>query len=761
MKFGNDLQAHSYKKNPDQKQIEKKKTFLKIFLGITFGMFLVIFLGFSMVYRKVQDVIIDQNVQMSMQAFSQVQSEFDKANATANMIATQVALDDVCSDFINEISASHLNSIVLNRVRNQLSMYQNTNSSVESIYVYNPSVDLFLTSGSRFGKVGKDDFSDRSVVELMEDPETYCTSNLIRREMQSKYPNQSDKVETVYSYFRDTAVIGEGSVIVVNMKFDSMVQNIVQMEMMKDSRMLIIGENGDRLVDVQTVEITETEPFQETVRKMAEENTQNKEYRMDGERYFISYLYSDKSQWNYVKITKWDTMFKTLDQLQRWMFTFLAAAVLVAVLIALGTALSMLKIHRKLEKRYIAASCAKRSDMMVLREGLLNDFLHGRKLFGKSRLRAEMEKLQFSVQEDQRFAVLILKIEDYDKFCETFGKKDVYDIKYGFQNIFAETFAKEFRSISLINRDDTLTFVVEVKDEETFTEKIQGLFREFCENVKVFVEWEFMLFGAACPVPFERLPEQNTELKEMVSEGFFYPANSFLTDVEILREHGKKADFQYIDADFMSRLSGSDKNVRELYLELAEELQNCKMSDYMNAMTWFGIAVCRNVKQYAIKKQEGDDFLMMLAKCEKASEIDELFLKLLSLIEKGQEKASAKKGVTGKLSEVKGYIEENFSDPNLTLEQLGDEFSVSPNYLGRLFKKEMGVSVSDYINGERMKWALEQLEKTERPAKAIAEECGFVSSNYFYTYFRKKIGVTPQMYREQCREQKKNAESRV
>lgn len=756
MKFWRKHQEEISDQNLSQKQIEKKKTFLKIFLGITVSMLLVILSGFSMVYKKVQKVIIDQNIQMSTQAFSQVQSEFEEANTTANMIATQVELDAVCSDFIMAVSGKGLNTIVLNRVRNQLSMYQNTNLTVESIYVYNSVVNLFLTSGSRFGKVGKAEFSDRGVVELMVEPETYWKTNLIRREMQSKYPNQLEKQETVYSYFRDASEGEQSAIIVVNMKFDSMIRKILEMEIMKDSRMIIMGENGERLVDLQTLDIEETADIRETVQKMEEENVQYKEYRVNGERYFISCLHSEKSQWNYVKVTKWDTMFRTLNQLQNWMQAFLTTAVIVIVMIALGIALSMLRIQRKIEKKYmIAVSHVKRSNMLVFREGLLNDFLHGRKLFGRSRLRAEMEKLQFPIHENQMFVTVILKIEAYDKFCESFGIKAVYDIKYGFQNIFSETFDKEFRNIGLINRDNTLTFILEIKENEDFEQKVEGLFMEFCENVKVFAEWGFTLFATSCSVPFERIPEQNAALKEIVSEGFFYPANSFVTDEKVLAEHGKMIDFQYFDTAFISRLSSMENDVRKLYQELTESLRNCTAADYVNAMTWFGIAACRSTKNYTIKKEERNEFLMLLAKCEKVSEIDEVFQRLFDLIEARRETTSEKKGVTGKLSEVEKYIKENFSDPNLTLEQLGEEFSVSSNYLGRLFKKEMGVSISERINEERMKWAIEMLEKTDRSAKSIAEECGFVSSNYFYTYFRKKVGMTPQMYREQCWEREK------
>ena len=95
----------------------------------------------------------------------------------------------------------------------------------------------------------------------------------------------------------------------------------------------------------------------------------------------------------------------------------------------------------------------------------------------------------------------------------------------------------------------------------------------------------------------------------------------------------------------------------------------------------------------------------------------------------------------------------HYADSNLTLKTLGDEFGVSPNYLGRLFKKDMGMSVQEYINEVRLKHVLLELKETEDSAKDIAERNGFIrASNYFYTYFKKKVGVTPQMYRERSRE---------
>lgn len=308
--------------------------------------------------------------------------------------------------------------------------------------------------------------------------------------------------------------------------------------------------------------------------------------------------------------------------------------------------------------------------------------------------------------------------------------------------------------MGLINRDHTLTFLLETTQEDGMQEKISECFHAFCENVKVFIEWNFSLVGSEETVNLEKVPEVNSNLKTVMQESFFYPPNTYFTYEQIQTEHGEQAEFQQLEAGSLPKAVRSGQDVWEVYQSFTQKLKKCSMVEYMNAIIWLGITVVRSVKDFSFYETEANDFLVQLTACEKAAEVDELFLQLFEKIHEKQEKAAVKKGVIGKLDEVKKYIEENFSDPNLTLEQLGDEFSVSPNYLGRLFKKDMGMSVADYINGERLQWVLKELENTERAAKDLAEKCGFVSTNYFYTYFRKKIGVTPQAYREKFREQK-------
>ena len=319
-------------------------------MGIAVSMLVVILLGCVMIYKNIKELIIDQNIQMSMQAFSQVQSEFEVANETANKLATQVLLDDVCTDFLNALTAQNMNTITISKIRHQLSLYQNTNSIVDSIYIYNQTLDLFVASGTRLKSEGKDEFADRSIVEIMDQPETYYPNKLIRRELATKYQISEDKAEVVYSYVHYSDPGQKGNIVVINMKLDSMLQNILEREMMEDSRMLVIDDEKKRLVDLQTIEIEESTKLKEAVLKLADEKKQYCECTVDGERFFISYLYSKQSEWNYVKVTKWNTVFRNLRMIRTMMFISGTAISIVILMIALVNAWSILKLHGTLEK---------------------------------------------------------------------------------------------------------------------------------------------------------------------------------------------------------------------------------------------------------------------------------------------------------------------------------------------------------------------------------------------------------------------------
>jgi two-component system response regulator YesN len=97
---------------------------------------------------------------------------------------------------------------------------------------------------------------------------------------------------------------------------------------------------------------------------------------------------------------------------------------------------------------------------------------------------------------------------------------------------------------------------------------------------------------------------------------------------------------------------------------------------------------------------------------------------------------------------ARALIRERFADPELSLEAAAAELRVSPVYLSRILKQELGASFVSLVTMMRMEKATRLLTGTDLPIHVIAESVGYVSQHYFSTAFRKMFGVSPIQYRK-------------
>ena len=84
----------------------------------------------------------------------------------------------------------------------------------------------------------------------------------------------------------------------------------------------------------------------------------------------------------------------------------------------------------------------------------------------------------------------------------------------------------------------------------------------------------------------------------------------------------------------------------------------------------------------------------------------------------------------------------------VSLKELGEVYQKNEKYLGRLFKKEMGMSFDKYCMDIKMKKAENILLNQNDKIIDVALECGFNSISYFNRSFAKRYGMTPSQYRQ-------------
>lgn len=100
------------------------------------------------------------------------------------------------------------------------------------------------------------------------------------------------------------------------------------------------------------------------------------------------------------------------------------------------------------------------------------------------------------------------------------------------------------------------------------------------------------------------------------------------------------------------------------------------------------------------------------------------------------------------INDCKEYIYSHIKE-RITIENLAEEFGVSASYLSRLFKKETGVSVSEYIREQKIAIAKNLLRFSDYSMIEIANRLAFSSQSHFIQQFRESVGMTPKKYRDE------------
>lgn len=101
------------------------------------------------------------------------------------------------------------------------------------------------------------------------------------------------------------------------------------------------------------------------------------------------------------------------------------------------------------------------------------------------------------------------------------------------------------------------------------------------------------------------------------------------------------------------------------------------------------------------------------------------------------------------------YMEKNYGQ-EMKLESFARMFNYNANYLGKLFRREIGDSFNNILDSIRIANAKRLLEDTDMKVYQISEQVGYKSVDYFYLKFNKYVGVSPREYQREVSEGQKS-----
>ena len=95
---------------------------------------------------------------------------------------------------------------------------------------------------------------------------------------------------------------------------------------------------------------------------------------------------------------------------------------------------------------------------------------------------------------------------------------------------------------------------------------------------------------------------------------------------------------------------------------------------------------------------------------------------------------------------TKKYIDNHIAE-EISMNEIAKKVHPNPDYLTRIFKQEVGVSIARYIIIRKMDRAKQLLLETDKTISEVAWEVGYFNYSSFYKTFIKLVGMSPQAFK--------------
>jgi two-component system response regulator YesN len=355
----------------------------------------------------------------------------------------------------------------------------------------------------------------------------------------------------------------------------------------------------------------------------------------------------------------------------------------------------------------------------------------------------------------ERFAVLLIRIDNYRNFEKTNTAIIQNVLKYSIMNV-AEEISMELGhgyAIDLIENRGVALLVGIKADEYAECEEI---LHEAAEKIRDFFE---RLFPFTVTLGISELfhhvldmPVYYRQAVETSHRRFLEGNNLVLLYQDAPREEAN-SHFEYMDEAVAKLIKAIKLGDRELASTvIADEIQTIRGSGLAPKSAQalcqgLILAVLKFAKEISREEQDRDsDEMLQGFSFETVEEFERIFLSYCTRFadDMSRKKESRNFELRDKIVD---FVTKNFADVNLNSNQIADTFGVSPSYLSRYFKNQTGTILSDYVEEIRMKQAKELLQARSMSVKEIVERVGYIDQSHFIRKFKKREGITPQQYK--------------
>ncbi|OCT11717.1 hypothetical protein A8709_27985 [Paenibacillus pectinilyticus] len=770
----------------------RKTLFAKMLLTLTITVTLLIIGLSSLLYRNFFATSLDNINRMNTSILSQTSYSMKY-------------MDTLVSKFTNTVIMSPYTSVLLHNQENDMytlgeALRNLDNLSLPHDYVYSVyTINLALnriTSTETGNFYTKDNFYDQDVLSLLQSTDM---NTLAEMPISRKIPNPQDvtasEAANVYTYIMPDNPETKPSqriATVINVKASVLRDLIASLNAKMagtNNEIIVIDSKGtivNHTSESMFLQNASQEPYIQAL-LAADQDSGSFKTKLGGLDYQVTYVSSDKPKWKFISLTSYSTFIGTVDSIKTstlWICLtilgfglFLSYFMSRSLYIPVGRLVETVKGHltsspqkeHQTNDIYFLQDVftemitknnewehKQREQLPPLKNKWLQDILLGIRYVDQKEMKAHQKELGIHLNMNGKLRLLLLRLDNYRFFLNQYSEKDRWLLKFGLANIANEIVSEEFKLETIYLENDQLMLLLEISpsDHVDTTESTLKRLIEIAQNASK--QYMKLSFSATLSIPVDsylQLNEAYSDTLALSSYRIIAGHGSYLTPTfrnsinETLISFPESKAKLLLDSLKLGHLERS----KEAYSDFISQLSGTTYENLLSSIMQlsFMLKTTFNIILESPDFQKSDLFQIISRNIEQFETIEEIhenlsiiFTEIIRVME--QNKQSKHSSIITRIMKI---VEDQYRDKNLSLRLIADEFQMSNVYLGKLFKEATGKSVSEYITDVRMNHIKDLLDNSNLSTKQILDQCGLEETNYFYTIFKKRFGVSLSQYK--------------
>ncbi|MGN0243156.1 MAG: helix-turn-helix domain-containing protein [Lachnospiraceae bacterium] len=602
-----------------------------------------------------------------------------------------------------------------------LSDLSNYNNLISSCYIINRKADFVCSTNNPISTINS--FYDKDIMKRLKD----------RNSNQFFIPRSVDDklyISLIFVLSRDSAFV----VNIDQIGYSSMVNNGHD----SDFRTIILNNSNEVISDSESKlyadNLTKNSLITSIETKTA--NNGNLVHNIQGDRYYITYIKNDFYGFSYLTMTRKYFLYLNNPLLIMALSLSLLFILITLLLSIILSWLTYNPVHKLVKQatNYDKSNAAK----------YLKRIIEGH----STNLPIQGNNVPHINLPGPCYQTVIISFDDMIKINQ--NNDDINLLKYSINNIGNELLEKDYAFESIDYAPNRIIYIISI--DPSFDNNLEHLFHELQMRMANYFQVTISVsFGSIVEKPEDihlsyRLAANAIQYKlvmgnqslihyeELTFEATdkqYYP---YEAEKEILHaiKTGQEAEAHQGVESFINTLAKYHYNQIILYvLQLNALLER---HEYALKMTTF---TNEKLDMLAFESLTLDEIRSILKN------------RIHVIIRISMEEKQNSKNKASLVERIHEFIDENIFNTNLSAELVAQEVNLSVNYLRNIYKQNTGESITNYITAKRVEYICSLLVDTDMPIQEISDKLGFNTKNYFFTFFKKHTGTTPNQYRKE------------